>query len=56
MMLLLFVGGVMNVSWIAAIAVLVLLQKVLPQGRVLARAVGAALILGGVWLVAGGFG
>ena len=56
LMLLLFVGGVMNVSWIAAIAVLVLLQKVLPQGRVLARAVGAALILGGVWLVAGGFG
>ena len=46
----------MNVAWIAAIAVLVLLEKVMPRGRMLARAVGAALILGGVWLAAGGFG
>jgi predicted metal-binding membrane protein len=52
--LLLFVSGVMNVTWIAAIAVLVLLEKVTPRGRMLARAVGAALILAGISLAAGG--
>ena len=56
LMLLLFVGGVMNVVWIAAIAVLVLLEKVMPRGRMLARAAGAALILGGVWLAVGDLG
>jgi predicted metal-binding membrane protein len=30
---LLFVGGVMNVLWIAAIAILVLAEKVIPAGR-----------------------
>ena len=56
LMLLLFVGGIMNVAWIAAIAILVLLEKVTPWGRMLARAFGSALVLGGVWLIVGGFG
>jgi predicted metal-binding membrane protein len=56
LMLLLFVGGVMNVAWIAAIAVLVLLEKITPGGRVLARALGSALIVAGIWLAARGFG
>lgn len=56
LMLLLFVGGVMNVAWIAAISILVLLEKITPGGRVLARALGSALVVAGVWLAAGGFG
>jgi predicted metal-binding membrane protein len=52
LMLLLFVGGVMNLLWIAAVAVFVLLEKVLPAGRLLSRAAGMGLIAAGVWLVA----
>ena len=47
LMTLMFVGGVMNPVWIAAIAVLVLLEKTLPGGRWLPRLSGAALILWG---------
>lgn len=55
LMLLLFVSGVMNLLWAAALAVLVLLEKVLPGGRWVARAAGAALVVWGV-AIAGGFG
>jgi predicted metal-binding membrane protein len=44
---LLFVGGVMNLVWIAAIAVFVLLEKTLPFGVLGGRATGAAMILTG---------
>jgi predicted metal-binding membrane protein len=47
-MALLFVGGVMNLLWIAALAVLVLAEKVAPAGEWLGRGVGVALILWGV--------
>jgi predicted metal-binding membrane protein len=50
-MLLLFVGGVMNILWVAALAVLVLLEKLSMQGRFLSRATGCALISGGVFLI-----
>ncbi len=50
-MVLLFVGGVMNLLWIAALAVLVLLEKVVPFGRLVARLAGAAFIAGGAWLL-----
>jgi len=53
LMLLLFLGGVMNLLWIAALAAIVLAEKVVPGGRVLARAVGAAFILAGAALLAG---
>lgn len=49
---LLFVGGVMNLLWIAAIAVFVLLEKTIPFGRVGGRLAGAAMILVGVLSVA----
>ncbi|TMK00208.1 MAG: DUF2182 domain-containing protein [Alphaproteobacteria bacterium] len=49
---LLFVGGVMNVLWIAAIAMLVLAEKVIPAGRAISRTAGAALVAAGVWLLA----
>jgi predicted metal-binding membrane protein len=51
LMALLFVGGVMNLFWIAALAILVLVEKVAPFGRVIARVAGLAFIAGGVWLL-----
>jgi Predicted metal-binding integral membrane protein (DUF2182) len=44
-------AGVMNVLWIAAIAALVLVEKVAAGERLVSRAAGAGLILGGVWLL-----
>jgi predicted metal-binding membrane protein len=51
LMALLFVGGVMNLLWIAALAILVLVEKALPFGRVIARLAGIACIAAGVWLL-----
>jgi predicted metal-binding membrane protein len=44
---LLFVGGVMNLLWIAAIAIFVLLEKTIPLGDMGGRFAGAAMILVG---------
>jgi predicted metal-binding membrane protein len=44
---LLFVGGVMNLLWIAAIAVFVLLEKSIPFGEVGGRIAGVTMILVG---------
>ena len=52
LMALLFVAGVMNLLWVAAIAAFVLLDKVAPLGRVVSRFAGALLILWGAWLLA----
>jgi predicted metal-binding membrane protein len=49
---LLFVVGVMNVLWIAAIAGFVLLEKVVPAGRALSRVAGAALAGAGILMLA----
>ena len=49
LMTLLFVGGMMNLLWMAAIATLVLLEKTV-RGHLVSRAVGASLIVGG-WLL-----
>ncbi|WP_163558487.1 DUF2182 domain-containing protein [Halomonas sp. NO4] len=51
LMLLLFFGGVMNLYWIAGLALLVLLEKTLPLGHWLGYGVGLLLIAGGVWLL-----
>jgi len=52
LMALLFVGGVMNVLWIAAIAILVLAEKVIPAGRPVSRIAGAGFFIAGAWLLA----
>lgn len=44
LMALLFVGGVMNLFWVALIAVLVLAEKVLPRGDVLGKLGGIAML------------
>ncbi len=51
LMALLFVGGVMNLAWIAILAVFVLAEKVLPYGTWLSRVSGVALIAWAVWVV-----
>jgi predicted metal-binding membrane protein len=51
LMALLFVGGVMNILWIAAIALFVLAEKVLPGGRLLARIAGTGFVAAGIWLM-----
>jgi predicted metal-binding membrane protein len=51
LMALLFVGGVMNVLWIALLALLVLLEKILPLGRWIARAAGVTFLAAGAWLL-----
>ena len=48
---LLFVGGVMNLLWIAAIATFVLLEKVIPSSLLLPRLAGSALIVWGSLLL-----
>ena len=45
---LLFVGGVMSLAWVAAIATFILLEKTVPFGETGGRVVGAAMILAGV--------
>jgi predicted metal-binding membrane protein len=47
LMALLFVGGVMNLVWIAALALLVLAEKVAPGGRWVGRGMGALFIAWG---------
>jgi predicted metal-binding membrane protein len=47
LMALLFVVGVMNLAWVAAISILVLLEKATPYGRAIANTAGAALIASG---------
>ncbi len=54
LMALLFVGGVMNLYWIAGIAAYVLLEKLLPMGHWLAYAAGLGLTGAGVYLLATG--
>ena len=52
LMLLLFVGGVMNLAWIAGIALFVLVEKLAPAGHWIGRGTGVLLILWGAatWL------
>jgi predicted metal-binding membrane protein len=54
LMALLFVAGVMNLFWVAALAALVLVEKLLPWGRAVSWAAGALLIGWGVWVFARG--
>jgi len=51
LMALLFVGGVMNLAWIAALTLLVAAEKLLPGGQWIARVAGVALTGWGVALL-----
>jgi predicted metal-binding membrane protein len=52
LMALLFVGGVMNVFWIALISIFVLAEKVVPVRRLISRFAGTLFFAVGVWLIA----
>jgi predicted metal-binding membrane protein len=52
LMALLFVGGVMNLIWIATIAAFVLLEKIVPFGEAAGRVVGVTMILIGAVVLA----
>jgi predicted metal-binding membrane protein len=51
LMALLFVAGVMNLLWVAAIAAVVLVEKVVPRGDLVGRIGGAALVMAGVLIL-----
>ncbi len=53
LMALLFVGGVMNLLWVAAIAAFVLIEKIAPQGWPVARVAGLSLVTWGGWQLLG---
>ena len=50
-MLLIFVLGVMNLVWIAALSIFVLLEKVVPKGLWIGRASGIAFVIWGSLLL-----
>ena len=52
LMALLFVVGVMNLLWVAAIAAFVLVEKVFTTGQTLSRITGFGLLAAGVWMLA----
>jgi predicted metal-binding membrane protein len=51
LMALLFVAGVMNLVWVAAIAGFVLLEKLVRGGDMLGRVAGLGLVCWGVWIL-----
>lgn len=53
LMCVLFVVGVMNLVWVAAITVFVLVEKIGPAGPMVARIAGAAIIAAGVLVWSG---
>ncbi len=56
LMALLFVAGVMNLLWVALIAGCVLVEKVVPAGQWIGRAIGLLTIVWGAWLLIRGLG
>lgn len=50
LMALLFYGGVMNFIWIAGLALLVLIEKLIPSGEMFGKATGVLLIAWGAWM------
>jgi predicted metal-binding membrane protein len=48
LMCVLFVVGVMNLVWVAALTAFVLLEKAGPAGAIVARVAGAAMVLAGI--------
>ncbi len=51
LMVLLFLFGAMNLLWVAALSIFVLLEKALPGGRILAYGSGFAMIIAGLALL-----
>jgi len=54
-MCVLFVVGVMNLIWVAALTIFVLLEKVGPAGAMIARVAGAMMVVFGIVAIVGVF-
>jgi predicted metal-binding membrane protein len=52
LMALLFVTGVMNLFWVAALALLVMAEKILPKGEIFASIAGIGLLVAGIVRIA----
>jgi predicted metal-binding membrane protein len=52
LMALLFVAGIMNLLWVAVIALFVMAEKISPKGELLARVAGVGLVIAGATLIA----
>lgn len=52
LMLLLFVGGIMNLYWIVGLTAFIAIEKLTPFGEVLGKAAGVALVLWGGYILA----
>jgi len=50
LMALLFFGGIMNLIWIAGLALIVLIEKLTPGGELVGKIIGVLLIGWGAWL------
>ncbi|MGH8645552.1 MAG: DUF2182 domain-containing protein [Gammaproteobacteria bacterium] len=48
LMTLLFVAGVMNLLWVAAIAIFILVEKIAPRGDLIGRVAGGTLLVAGI--------
>ncbi len=51
LMILLFVGGVMNLFWIVGLAIFILLERTIPAGHRLGSLGGIGLIVWGLWML-----
>ena len=51
LMLLMFVGGVMNLIWMIIITAIILIEKIAPRGDIFAKAAGVALAASGLYLL-----
>ncbi len=48
---LLFVGGIMNLVWVAAVTIFILIEKAVPYGNLTAQITGVALVLAGLFVI-----
>jgi predicted metal-binding membrane protein len=53
LMALLFVAGVMNLLWVAAITLVVLLEKMAPRGKGVSAVIGLGCVAWGIWVLVG---
>jgi predicted metal-binding membrane protein len=53
LMALLFAGGVMNLVWIAGLAIYVLIEKIVPKGEVVAHIAGISMLVVGLLVAIG---
>jgi predicted metal-binding membrane protein len=53
LMMVLFVGGVMNLAFIAVLSGIVAMEKLAPRGERISKLGGALLIAWGLWLIVG---